>query len=191
MTTLKRYALVMAAGLLTACGGDDDKKGTPTDPGNGGETVGNFTATIAGDMTASLSGEAAHASVSQGESQGFVFAFEDTPSANTATASIIFIKEDPALPGVGAHAVKMDENMTTSQFGMLAAVTDAQGTEWLCIGSTGTVNVTSSSSSRMRGSFNVTSDCINPANEEEQAVTLQGNFDSRTGAMPTSIAALR
>lgn len=179
MRTLKRYAVVMAAVMLAACG-DDDKTGT----GPGGGVAGSFTASAAGDLAANFSGMAAHASVATGEEQGFGFAMEDTPSAGTATASILFIRVNPALPSVGVNpVVVLDESAEESDFMLLAALTDAQGGEWLCTAAeAGSINITSASAQRVRGSFSVPAECIGDGGATK-ALTLAGNFDSRVGSI--------
>jgi hypothetical protein len=188
MQSMKRYTMLVAVAFLAACGGDDDKN--PAGPGNGGgeEVVGNFTATLAGDVAASLSGEAAHASVSQGESQGFVLALDD--EANGAQAGVIFVRANPAIPGTGAHDIVGDaEEMGDDDFAVIAAVTDAAGAEWLCYGIEGTLNVTSSSTARVRGNFTVSGACVSAEVEEEQAITFSGTYDSRGGNVSPTIRA--
>jgi hypothetical protein len=181
MRTLKRYAVVMAAVMLAACG-DDDKSGTG--PGGGSGVAGSFTASAAGDLVASFSGMAGHASVAAGEEKGFGFAMEDTPSAGTATASILFIRTNPALPSVGANpVVVLDESTSESDFMLLAALTDAQGGEWICTAAdAGAINVTSATAQRVRGSFAVPVECLGNGGATK-ALTLSGNFDSRVGSI--------
>ena len=180
MRNVQRYTVVMAAALLAACGGDD-KNGTGPD----GSGLGSFTATLSGDIAGPLAGVAGHASVSSGESQGFVIAFEDTPASGTVTASILIGRENPALPTTGAHAIMSGETADDpSDYVMLAVVTDALGGDWLCGSTGGTMNVSSSSASRIRGSINITALCLGEDGETEKAITLAGNFDSRQEQVP-------
>lgn len=187
MQNLKRYTMLVAVALLAACGGDDDKD--PAGPGNG-ETVGSFTATLAGDVAGSFSGEAAHASVAQGEEQGFVLALEDAPGNGAATAALLFARVNPAVPGVGQHGVMSDENGSEDDFAVIGVVTDANGTDWLCYGASGSINVTSSSAARVRGNFTIAGGCISESSETEQAVTLTGTFDSRSGTVGAAVSSV-
>ena len=181
MQNLKRYTMLVAAVLLTACGGDGDKN--PAGPGGNG--AGSFTATASGDVAASFSGLAAHASVAQGEDQGFGIAMDDTPSAGTATASIIFVRENPSIPGTGSHPiVTIDAQTSASEFVTIAALTDAQGGQWLCTAADeGTMTIQSASSSRVRGSFSVEMECQSATSEATKAVTFAGSFDTRAGTL--------
>ena len=178
-TTLKRYTMVIAAALLAACGSDDKKTGTG--PDEGGAVVGSFTATLAGDIAGPLAGLAGHASVAEGEDKGFVFAFDDTPAANSTTASLLFIRVNPEAPSVGVHdVVFLDPEMTEDDFVLMGAVTGADGTQWICVAESGSITVTSSSAARVRGSFTVAAVCTSNG-ENEDEVALSGNFDSRPG----------
>ena len=182
----KRYAMLAAVALLAACGGDDDSR-TGTGP-DGGAVLGNFSATLAGDIGGSLTGYSAFASASSGESQGFVLAMEDTLANSTASAAILFIKQTPSIPGVGAHdVVSFDDEAAGVKLGLFAAVIDAQGGEWICTATGGTINVSSSSAQRLQGSFNVAAECVGIGSEEPQALTLSGSFDSRVGVVPSGI----
>ena len=176
-----RYAVLAATALLAACGSDDKKSGTGPD----GSGLGNFTATMSGDITGALSGVAGHAAVSTGEEQGFVMAFEDAPSAGTATASIIIGRENPALPSAGQIAFKSSEGtLTEDDYVMIAAVTDAQGTDWICVSTGGSWTVSASSATRIRGSLAIAASCITPLSEVQKDITLTGNFDSRQEQVP-------
>jgi hypothetical protein len=183
MRNVQRYAVLAAVALLVAACGDDKKSGT----GPGGSVNGSFTATLSGDITGPLSGIAGHAAVSSGEDQGFIMAFEDTPSNGTATASILIGRENPALPATGQITFKSaeDDVIGANDYVMLAVVTDAQGTDWLCSSTGGGMNVSSSSAARIRGSINVTAMCIEPGSDETKDITIAGNFDSRQEELTT------
>ena len=181
----KRYAMLAAVAVLAACGGDDDKTGTG--PG-GGAVVGNFTATLSGDIGGALTGYSAFASASSGESQGFVLAMEDTLANSTASAAILFMKQTPAIPGVGTHdVVSFDDESAGVKLGLFAAVIDAQGGEWICTATEGTITVSSSSAQRLKGTFNVAAECVGIGSEDPQAMTLAGSFDSRVGIVPSGV----
>lgn len=177
MRNVQRYAVLAAVPLLVAACGDDKKSGTGPD----GAVNGSFTATLAGDIAAPLSGIAGHAAVSSGEDQGFVMAFEDTPSGNTVTASILIGRENPAIPATGQITFKSaeDDVIGANDYVMLAVVTDAQGTDWLCASTGGSMNVSASSAARIRGSLNIASTCFEPGSEASKDITITGTFDSR------------
>lgn len=181
---MMRYAMPAAVAVLAACSGDDA-------PGTGPDVVpalGSFTATMAGDISGSLSGLSAFASASSGESRGFVFAMEDSVANSSASAVLVFVKQSPELPGVGAHqVVAFDDAAAGAKFGLFAAVVDAQGGEWLCTASAGTITVTSSSAQRIRGSFSIAAECLGMGSDAPQALTLGGSFDSRVGTVPGGV----
>ena len=183
MRNVQRYAVLATVALLAACGGDDDKSGTGPD-GNG--LNGSFTATLSGGLTGALSGIAGHAAISTGEEQGFIMAFEDTPSAGTATASILIGRENPAMPATGQIAFKNaeDDEIGPNDYVMLAVVTDAAGTDWLCGSTGGSMNISSSSAARIKGSLNITASCSSATSEAQKSITLAGNFDSRQEELP-------
>ena len=58
-------------------------------------------------------------------------------------------------------------------------MTDASGATLFCVSTGGTFTVTSSSSTRLRGTFQFTAACTNlPAVPQEMHVTLAGTFDA-------------
>jgi hypothetical protein len=180
-----RYAMLVAVVALAACGSDDKKSGTGPD---GGAVLGNFSATLTGDIGGSLSGLSAFASANTAESQGFVLAMEDTIANSTASAAILFVKQTPALPGVGTHeVVDFEDPEAGVKFGLFAAVIGADGSEWVCTATEGTITVSSSSAQRIRGTFNVAAECVGMGAEEPQAMTLSGNFDARVGQVPSGM----
>lgn len=184
MRNVQRYAVLSAVALLAACGGDDKKSVT----GPGGSLNGSFTATLSGDIAGALSGLAGHAAVSTGpvDDQGFVMAFQDTPSTGTTTASIAIARANPALPVTGRIAFKSsdDAGFGPNDYVMLAAVTDAQGADWLCVSTGGSMTVSASSAARIRGALAITASCSTAGSEVQKAITLSGNFDSRQTALP-------
>jgi hypothetical protein len=181
----KRLATLAAVAVLAACGSDDKKSGTGPD---GGAVLGNFSATLSGDIGGSLSGYSAFASANTGESQGFVLAMEDTLANSTASAAILFMKQTPELPGVGAHdVVSFDDEEAGVKLGLFAAVIDADGGEWVCTATEGTINVSSSTAQRIKGTFSVAAECVGIGAEEPQVMTLSGSFDSRVGQVPSGV----
>ena len=186
MRNVQRYAVLATVALLAACGGDDKKSGTGPD---GTGLDGSFTATLSGDLAGALSGIAGHAAVATGpeDEQGFIMAFEDTPSGNTLTASILIGRENPAMPATGQIVFKNAEEdvIGRNDYMLLAVVTDAQGTDWLCGSTGGSMNISSSSAARIKGSLNITASCQSAGSETPKTITLAGNFDSRQEELPT------
>ena len=185
MKHVQRYAMLVAVAVLAACGGDDKTSGTGPDET---QLLGNFSATLTGDIGGSLSGLSAFASANTGESQGFVLAMEDTIANSTASAAILFMKQTPALPGVGTHeVVDFEDPEAGVKFGLFAAVIGADGKEWICTAKDGAITVTSSTAQRLKGTFNVSAECVGIGAEEPQALTLSGSFDSRVGLVPSGV----
>lgn len=180
MRNVRRYAVLAAVAFLAACG-DDDTSGTGPDE----SALGSFSGNVGGDITGALAGVAGHAAVSTGpvDEQGFLMAFEDAPSGSTVTASIVIGRDNPALPSVGQHVFKdagaEDVEIGANDYVMLAVVTDAQGTDWLCSATGGSMTVSASSAARIQGTLALTASCIAGASEATKDVTLSGSFDSR------------
>lgn len=178
MRTMKRYMILASVALLAACGGgDDDDNGT----GPGGSNSSAFSLNVGGDAEGTIAGFATHASVNQGESQGFVLAMNDTLEAGGVTGSIIVGKAQPGLPANGAHDIVAIDAAEDGDLFMFGGVTDEEGNDWICYSLEGSMNVTQSSTSRLRGSVNITAACESDVTEEPITVTLQGTFDSRGG----------
>ena len=190
MRTMKRYMILASVALLAACGGDsDDDNGT----GPGGNANSAFSLTVGGDAEGTIAGFATHASVSQGESQGFVLALNDTLEAGGVTGSIIIGKSTPGIPANGEHdIVAIDEGQAGDLF-MFGGVTDEDGNDWICYSLEGSMNVTQSSASRFKGTVNITAACESDVVEEPITVTLAGPFDSKGGqvSMPAAMVASR
>ena len=186
MRTMKRYMILASVALLAACGGGDDDNGT----GPGGTTNSAFSLAVGGDAEGTIAGFATHASVSQGESQGFVLAMNDTLEAGGVTGSIIIGKAQPGLPANGSHDIAAIDNAEDGELFMFGGVTDEEGNDWICYSLEGSMNVTQSSTARLRGSVNITAVCESDAFEEPATVTLQGTFDSRGGQVTGGFNAL-
>lgn len=186
---LRTLTLILGAALVTACGGDDDKN--PTGPGNGGGTDvnGSFAAEVSGDFADDFAGEAGFASVNTNDERGFFIALSTPDSVESNVAAIIFVREDHTIPGNGTYTIASDsETATASQFVVTGVFENAQQ-GYLCGSTGGSVTVTSSAATRVRGSFAMTMDCVDVETFEEIAVEVEGTFDSRGGVTQTNALA--
>ena len=190
MRSMKRYMILASVALLAACGSDDKDS---TGPGSVGAN-GAFSVAVGGDAEGSLSGFAVHASVNQGESQGFVLALNDTTQeSGGVTGSLILGKVNPAIPTPGSHPIASIDEATDNDLWMFGVITDEDGVDWICYSTGGSMSVSSASASRFRGSVSIQATCGQATSDVEAEVTFSGNYDSRSGtvSLPTALRAQR
>jgi hypothetical protein len=172
-------ATVLALAVLTACG---DKK-SPTGPGTG-TGAGTFTATVAGDVTLNMSGQALfwQETVGSATEWGLVL----VPSLDNVTQIIELWREAGGRPGTGTFAIaNMDEAGPSAIAGVFYA---ELGTDHAAFfGSTGgQLTISQSSTSRMQGSFSMTAEGFIATGSavEEGAVTVTAQFDASSFLLP-------
>lgn len=163
---------------LVACGGDDD--GVGPDPGE--EPVGSFSATISGDVSASLSGEALHGETvidDETGDQGWVavMGFQETE-----TTSAIMLVRLAGRPGPGTYSLDdltSGEGLDASEWGAFVVVaTGGQSIAFSGFSTTGTVTITSSSADHVEGSFTIQATGFASGSQTELSVTAQGEFEA-------------
>lgn len=157
---------------LVACGDDDDDNG-PSD-------VGVFTANLSSGSTgvASFSGEALFAE-SEGE---FVIGLidEDGPPDGV----ILIGREAGGRPGVDTYEVEVVPTSGSDDM-QAAAALEYSGSQWVCQpAETGTLTITSSSSSRVEGSLGVVVLCDQDATGNLVTLSLQASFEATVGTVP-------
>jgi hypothetical protein len=157
---------------LVACGDDDDDNG-PSD-------VGVFTANLSSGSTAvaSFSGEAIFA-VSGSE---FVIGLID--EAGPPDGVILIGREAGGRPEAGTYEVEVTPTSGSDDM-QAAAAFEYGGSQWLCQpGETGTLTITSSSSSSVDGSLAVVMLCDQDASGELVVLSLQASFEATVGTVP-------
>ena len=188
---LRTLTLILGVSFLAACGGDDDKN--PAGPGNGGGTDvnGSFSAAVTGGLTHQFTGEAGFASVNDDEQRAFLLALSTPDDEENNVGAFIFSRENHAIPGNGQYVISGDaETATENEFLVMGVIEDAQN-GYLCGATGGTLNVTSSAATRVRGNFEMTMECVELGASEEILVEVSGTFDSRGGAAIPTVAVKR
>lgn len=182
MTTAGRLAAAtLLAAFAVACGDDD-----PTGPDGGFEAT--YTATVSGDVTATLGGTAVFATGTDpesGQSAWLVYLVTDEGAAFSAGNNVIFA-------GLGAPQQQsyMLTDMTGSSdlpeggAGAILIMYDGQTLSGVFSSTGGTLTVTSLSENRMDGTFSLTASgtVFDGETSTEGEVTIQGSFEARTGA---------
>ncbi|MDH3222308.1 MAG: hypothetical protein OEO23_01220 [Gemmatimonadota bacterium] len=174
-------ALVLLTALAAACGDDD-----PTGPGDGGFAA-NFTASVTGDVTATLNGTAVFASGTDPETEQQAWVMYMATDSTQAFAG----GQTVAFFGLGAPEQRayVLEDITQSE-----GFPDGGAAGWVILfdgqtltgvfGSTGgTLTITSLSTNRMDGTFSLTAagTVFDGTNATEGTVTVQGSFEATTG----------
>ena len=160
--------------LLAACGGSDGATGPDENPGQ----QGTFSGTIAGGLSKSVTGEAVFGT-SQSEG-GFALMLGDDADG------FVFGREQAGILGTGTHQVwnlddeeeEVPANALSGVFGLTIG-----SASHLCYTTGGSITITSSSSTRLAGSLNVTAVCYQAGTEATKAITLTGSFNRVGGTV--------
>ncbi len=174
MSINRTLLAIPAALLLAACGGSDNPAGPGDDPNPG--QAGTFTGTIAGGIARSVTGSAAFGtSASEG---GFTLGLGDDDNG------FIFGRELAGIPAAGTHQVwdldeddeNVPENAISGVFGL-----NAGNASHLCYTTGGTITITTSTSTRLAGTLNVTATCYHATTGAATNITLTGQFSGVGG----------
>ena len=156
-TFVRSTFLFLTTLAFAAC--DDDGTG-PGDigDGNGDDQIGEFTASISGDVSESATG-GTFFSVDESGSWGIFLGGEETDD------SAVWLFGEGGRPGTGTHTFDVDTDLGAFY------VHGATGTAYFA--DAGTVTVTQSSTTRVTGSFQFTASDI-----EGGTVTVSGSFNA-------------
>ncbi len=173
--TINRVLLAIpAALLLAACGGSDGATGPGENPGQ----QGSFSGTIAGGLSKSVTGEAVFGtSASEGgfalmlgnDDDGFVFGRELAGIPATGTYQMYDLSDD-----------EESEEMPASAIGGVFGLTIGSASH-LCYTTGGSITVTTSTSTRLAGTLNVTAVCYEGTSDSAKNITLTGQFNGVGG----------
>ena len=174
---------LIAAFTLAACGGDGDGG---TGPGNGGTPA--FTATVTGDVETTVKGDAMFGEVSDPQA-GQIFAVEMSEDDPTGGALIQIIRMGSGIPGTGTYPLLDGINGTPAEGDWVAAAYDSENGQLvgLFVATSGSVKVTSASSSSFEGTFDfiaVGGLIADPT--QEMTIAVNGKFKAKSapgGAM--------
>ena len=180
--TIRRATVVAAALAFGACGGDGDPVGVG--PGNGGGDEGSFSATVSGDITASFNGTAFHGEATDSGSgdQAWILAL-NTDDPNSGNSVLVF--RLAGRPGTGTYDLKdlvSSGGLEDGEWGAIVTVGQGGGLVFGAFSVSGTVTISSSSESRVQGTFSIQVTAVDPSNPQQQlSATVTGTFDARNG----------
>jgi hypothetical protein len=173
---MTRNTLLLLAGvaLLGACGGDDN--GGPTGPGTGGGATGSYSTTVTGDITGSITGKYAVFGGGKSTDNNEVFAIV-TGFDTTTSNGVAFIRANQTRPGTGEYQIGDPTGADTAT--VFQAIGIMNGGNVLISAEVGKLKITSSSDSKLEGSFEFTGSAADvSAPSTEKAVTVTGTFSA-------------
>lgn len=192
MQTMTRWTMVAAALVLAGCGGNDG-----TGPGNGGPggSGAAFSADVTGDMQTRIGGTASFGSGTD-DNGNTLHLIQLSESGTTSGGLIRFARKGPQGFSAATYAIADGTTGGPADGDVVVVLTDSDGNQMTAVfvGSGGTLKVTSSSGTRMAGSFTFQATgalFANPGNT--LAITVTGTFtaDQATGAMTVTSAQIR
>lgn len=178
MKRIHLFGLSAAILLAGACGGDSS---TGPGDGNGGGNA-TFSASVTGDMEGDIAGSALHGEYSD-PTEGTVFELNFN---ETGGSGHIVLARLSSRPGAGTYHVADITNGDpgAGEFFGLVYEGDDQNLESLFYSTGGTVTISSSSGSQVKGSFEI--DVVGyVATDPGTAIslTISGTFSSKSGAV--------
>ena len=143
-----KWMVLAAAGMLAACGGDDN--GT-TGPGNGGSRT--FSAEVTGDLETSVKGAALFGTKTD-EAQGTLFGLEMAETGDGESV-IQIIRLGGQIPAPGTYEIKdaINTNPGSGDFVAMAFDSDNGEPTAIFVATGGTLTVTSSTATSFKGTF--------------------------------------
>lgn len=180
------FILLLGAALIVSLAACDSNGG-----GDGGEETPNasFSLSISGDgVNQSLDGFAYFGEAEDpetGEEAFVIFLSEEENINQQGTYSYAIIGRSSSRPGDGPYDfadLDSDDDIPNSAFvGWVAIVSGEQITDIYFSNSGGSLDITSSSSSRVEGSFSIDATGFSISDPEEEVdVTIEGSFDARS-----------
>jgi hypothetical protein len=142
-----RWAAVMAAATLMACGGSDS-----VGPGTGGGPA--FTATVSGDVQTSIKGDARFGEATDPNS-GDIFAVEMSENDSTGGGVIQLIHIGSGVPGAGTYGLADAVNGNPGDGDWVAAAYDTDNGQLTAsfAATSGSVKVTRTDNGTYQGTF--------------------------------------
>lgn len=185
MKRIHFLGLSAAVLLAGACGGGDS-----TGPGNGsGGGSATFSASVTGDMEGDISGSAFHGEYTD-PTEGTVFELNFN---ETGGSGHIVLARLSARPGVGAYSVAdiASGGAAAGEFVGLVYEGDEENLESLFYSTGGTVTISSSSGSQVKGSFEIdVLGYVATDPETEISLTISGNFNTKSGSVGMAVSSL-
>lgn len=159
-----------------------------SDSTNSGEESGTFTMTITGDENREISGTAVFGGAEDPETgeQGFVLVMTtgDPQNAQASGEAAWLVKLNTQRPGEGSYSVvdsETEENLETGFWGF--SIFGQQENQTIYFSKSGSVDINSSSSDNVGGTFNIEMKGFSFSGQQPQEfnITLNGDFDAIGG----------
>lgn len=152
---------------------------------------GSFTLEISGDINRTIEGEAFFGGATDPETgnQGFVVGMNTSHSDDESSApeGAWLVTDDSDRPGTGSYPILNADNYEEGDSGFWSFALPLQGenqqNQTIVFSTSGSVNISSSSSDNVAGSFNMkaTGFTLDGQQQKEINVTISGDFDAIGG----------
>jgi len=171
MNRVARILAVTLAAAALACGDST----TPVNQGS-------FTASITGDLTASLTGRAVFGVATQGTNQGFVIALERQGSSQLDRDVIVTGRLNTQRPGEGTYPiVSCSGGCDADEFDAGYVFYRTSGDSGLFISESGTLTITASSTDTIAGTMSFSATSLTGLDQ----ITVTASFTAVPGSLPT------
>ncbi len=183
--TRRATVLLATLGLVAlACGGDS----TGPDGDNGEEPRGMFQATVSGDLSLTLSGEAVFGTQAEGGATTFAIALMRGVLGQDGSDIIFIGRDNPTAPGAGTYPIHSAScvTCTADDFagGYVRQVTLAD--LGIFVSDTGAFTIGAASADTLRGIFDFsTSAFLVFGSVTADSVRLEGSFTAVAGQIPS------
>lgn len=184
---MRRRATVLLAALglvALACGGDS----TGPDGDNGEEPRGTFQATVSGDLSLILSGEAVFGTQTQQGSSAFAIALLSGVLGQDGSDIIFIGRDNPAAPGLGTYPIHSASCGTCTADDFAGAYVHQVTVLDLgtFVSDTGSFTISAASADTLRGTFDFTTSAFLVfGSVTADSVRLLGTFTAVAGQIPS------
>jgi len=180
---MRRYSYLLFTLLFaltfTACdSGDGDGDGNGNGNGNGnGATIGSSSVTVSGGITDSFSGSAAFGVSEDGDGFSLALFEGGLPTSGTFSGAVVAIGRSGDRPEEGTYQFGVSGDAFAGVYASMVSTTNPTGGMFVSSIS-GTLEITSSSSDEVAGSFSFTGQGLSGTGGQLGEVTVQGSFSA-------------
>jgi hypothetical protein len=171
--------------VALACGGDS------TGPnGNNGAPQGTFQATVSGDLSLTVTGQAVFGTQVQQGSSAFAIALVSGVLGQDGSDVVFIGRDNPTAPGVGDYPIRSASCVTCTADDFAGAY--VRQVTVLDLGfftsDTGAFNISAASADTLRGTFDFTTSAFVTSGSLAgvDSLRLQGSFTAVAGQVPTT-----
>jgi hypothetical protein len=178
--------LLAAIGLVApACGGESTAPN-----GDNGEPQGTFQATVSGDLSLTLSGQAVFGTQMQQGSSAFAIALLSGVLGDDGSDIAFIGRDNPTAPGVGTYPIRSASCVTCTADDFAGAY--VRQVTVLDLGfftsDTGAFTISAASADTLRGTFDFTTNAflVSGSLAGVDSLRLQGSFTAVAGQVPVA-----